>query len=496
MHRTTEAPTVVVGAGLAGLAAALLLALRGKPVVILEAQKAVGGCCSTSVCDGYTFNNGAVYVAVPALLRASFKRLGLSFDREVQLTAIAKPHVTHLDNGTTLHLSTAEDSYAEGAGQELRTQQLRMGLRRLRDRWGPIYRTLVNDVLPEEPSLVRTFAKLWKYLPRMGGHASDLIASYFPDEDLQAAIASTLLYTGLPPDRLPATQIIGLLALLEEGFHLPRGGMGEISAALERELSRRSIPVRLGARVREIVVERGQVRGVVLTDGERIQTTQVIATCSGFSVLKTLLRCVSTPRGLAMKAEEAPLSHRAVAIQVGYSGTPASDAFIVNHTPSMDKQGVMHALAPGRPQWISYTQPTQVLPELAPSNRHIIEMYAPATGIHSVWEWDNAMTDAVVDRYLDALQRRLPAISIECTRVLDPQSFARSRHLYEGALYGIAPGAAPNKFFPHRTPIGGLYLGGQTTFPGYGVPSAIFSGIRAAEALLSDLERSLSSPAP
>ena len=489
MRNPEGLPVIVIGAGLSGMAAALAIARRGRDVIVLEAQDATGGCCSTTNANGYTFNNGAVYVAVPSLLRAAFQRLGLEFDDEVALAAIERPHVTCLENGTAVHLSTVEDSFVDGVRDGPRTRELRDGLRRLREQWGPIYRTLVADVLPEEPSLLRTLARLWRYLPRMGGHAGDLIASYFSDDDLRAAVASTLLYTGLPPERLPSTQIIGLLALLEEGFHLPRGGMGAISAALERELRRRSIPVRSGTRVREITVEHGQVRGVVLADGERIRTSHVVATCAGFDVLERLLPADAVPRSLAAKAEAAPLSHRAVSIQLGCSGLHAPDAFIVNHVPSMREQGAMHVLGAATPQWLSYTRPTQVLPELAPSGRQIIELYAPATGIRRASEWDRAMTDAVVGRYLEALQRRLPGLSIDTTRVLDPRDFARERNLYEGALYGIAPGVAPNRFFPHRTRIGGLYLGGQTTFPGYGVPSAILSGIQSAEALLGDAMR-------
>ncbi|MBB3012704.1 phytoene desaturase [Cupriavidus alkaliphilus] len=490
MRARKEFPTVVIGAGLSGLAAALSLSRRGIPVIVVEAQKTAGGCCSTEVSDGYTFNNGAVYVAVPSLLHAAFGRLGLSFDDEVELVRIAKPHATYLANGTAVHLSTAEHSYMEGASHHRRTQALRDGLARLRDDWRPIYGTLVRDVLPAEPSLLRTVGKLWRHLPRMGGHVNGLIASYFPDGDLQAAVASTLLYTGLAPDRLPATQIIGLLALLEEGFHLPRGGMGAISAALLRNLRSQSVAVRFGTGVREIAVKDGRVDGVVLTDGERIPTSHVVATCSGLGVVKDLLRATDIPRSLAVKADKAPLSHRAISIQIGYSGAAAADAFIVNHVPAMEKQGAMHVRTSDVPQWISYTQPTQVLPELAPGGRHIIEFYAPAGDIGSVSEWNQAWSDSALERYLDALQKRVPGIAIETTRVLDPQDFARQRQLYEGALYGIAPGAPPHRFLPHRTPVSGLYLGGQTTFPGYGVPSAILSGIQSAESLFADLSRS------
>jgi phytoene desaturase len=99
------------------------------------------------------------------------------------------------------------------------------------------------------------------------------------------------------------------------------------------------------------------------------------------------------------------------------------------------------------------------------------------------------MTRESVAGYIEGLRQKLPGLSIDTMRVLDPQDFATHRNLYEGALYGVAPGATPGQFFPHRLSIGGLYLAGQTTFPGYGVPSAMWSGIQAADALLHDARR-------
>ncbi|RQR66953.1 NAD(P)/FAD-dependent oxidoreductase [Burkholderia sp. Bp9126] len=487
MMSDDKRPAVVIGAGLAGLAAALILARNDRPVVVVEASDEAGGCCSTTTNDGFTFNNGAMYVAVPSLIRASFRRLGLDFDREVPLVAIERPHVTHLENGTAVHLSSAATSYVEGDRADARTRQLRDGLGRLQQQWGPVYRTLVDEVLPQEPALLRTLSKLWRYLPRMSGHASRLIEAHFADVDLQAAVASTLLYTGQAPDRLPATQIIGLIAMLEEGFHLPRAGMGAISAALTRALSRRSVPIRFGAHVREIVMENGGARGIVLADGERISTDCVVATCSGFEVVRHLLPAHAVPRRLAHKDRAAPLSHRAISIQVGGSGAVLPRAFITNRVPSMRQQAALHVSAPGVPRWLAYTCPSLVLPELAPSGKAVLELYAPATGIHATSEWTRAMTQAAVDDYLDAIRIHLPGLGIESVRIADPQDFASGRHLYEGALYGIAPGTTPDRFFPHRTGLRGLYLGGQTTFPGYGVPTAMLSGIQAAEMAVRDM---------
>ena len=56
--RNTDLPTIVVGAGPAGLTAALMLAERGRPVIVLEAADQIGGLARTVVADGYRFDLG------------------------------------------------------------------------------------------------------------------------------------------------------------------------------------------------------------------------------------------------------------------------------------------------------------------------------------------------------------------------------------------------------------------------------------------------------
>lgn len=58
MSIPSEAETVVVGAGLAGLAAARHLAAAGAEVVVVEAAGAVGGRVATNVVDGFLIDRG------------------------------------------------------------------------------------------------------------------------------------------------------------------------------------------------------------------------------------------------------------------------------------------------------------------------------------------------------------------------------------------------------------------------------------------------------
>jgi protoporphyrinogen oxidase len=53
-----DKPTVVIGAGPAGLTAGYQLAKRGLPVIVLEAENQVGGIAKTAVRDGYRFDLG------------------------------------------------------------------------------------------------------------------------------------------------------------------------------------------------------------------------------------------------------------------------------------------------------------------------------------------------------------------------------------------------------------------------------------------------------
>lgn len=480
----TSLPCIVIGAGLAGLSTALALARTGREVALLEAAGTVGCCCSTRRMDGYVFNNGALYVALPSLLRRAFAELGLDFDAEVPLVPIAHPHEAHLDDGTVVHLGSLDVARVDGPHSARRTAQLRAGLAALQREWRMAYGRLRDDILPREPSLPWMLARLWRDLPKLTLRADRLIARHFPDPALQAGVASLLLYTGTPPQHLPAAQMMSLLALLDEGFHLPRTGMGAITAALHRVLLAQGVSVRCGCKVARIEVERGAVASVVLADGERIRARNVVATCSGFDVVERLLPSSEVPAALRRTARKAPMAHRAIAIQLGGRFEPSSPSFVVNHVPGMDRQALMHQAETGVPRWLSWTVPSTVLPELAPTGTGIVETFAPVSGIGRAQEWRPATTERAAEWHLAALRRHLPDLQIDTLRVLDPQAFAHQRHLHEGALYGIAPGAAPNRYFPHRTALPGLFLAGQTTFPGFGVPTAMFSGLQAAAALI------------
>lgn len=474
---------VVIGAGLSGLAAALRLCNGGREVVVLEAGAHAGGCCSTADVDGFRFNNGALYVATPSLLRHAFARLDLDLDACVRLHRIVVPQLSVLDSGTRVFTTTADGSWVEG--DDKRTARLRAELGDLHRRWRPIYRELIERVLPYELSLPRALARLWRYLPKLSGTVATLLERRFADAEVRAAVGAITLYTGLAPQRTPVTQIVGLLALLEEGFFLPEGGMGSIPAAIQRRLLAAGATLRLNARVQRIEYRDGRLLGVRLADGERVTASTVVATNSALDVVANLLDPALMPSRLQRHARRAPLSHRAISIQLGVAPAAGfrAPAFAVNHVPLLDQQHRFHVPPQGVPRWYGYTNPTTVLPDLAPEGNAIIEMFAPAPPKASAAAIGADEVAEIAGRYIDAVSAEMPFRTLGW-RVAGPADFVRERHLYEGALYGLSPGAAPADYFPRAAGLPGLYLAGQTTYPGYGVPTAMLSGLHAADAIL------------
>jgi phytoene dehydrogenase-like protein len=98
-------------------------------------------------------------------------------------------------------------------------------------------------------------------------------------------------------------------------------------------------------------------------------------------------------------------------------------------------------------------------------------------------EWDEDRKERIVAAAVRSLSR-LHDMEVAVTRAQSPKDFQGRMHLYKGSLYGLSPLADPRSQFEHKSDVPGLYMAGQTTFPGYGVGPAAMSGILAAEALL------------
>jgi phytoene dehydrogenase-like protein len=290
------------------------------------------------------------------------------------------------------------------------------------------------------------------------------------------------LYNGVPPERMPISAILGLVAQICEGFYLPEGGMGQVPQVLSCALQKRGVKVFLNSEVEKIIVENNHVRGVVIKHSGQFDTPAVISTASGMQTFGSLIDAKDVPSRIAPKLQHPRLSHRAVSVQLGLRNKIAAPAHSVSVLPWMEQQQDLFLQDGSEMKFPVFFVPTFTMPELAPKGGSIIEMFYPVRADLPLDYWDERRKARLTESAVASLSRTYD-LDIAVTRVRSPRDFLETMRLFQGALYGLSPVVTPREHFPYTTPIAGLFLAGQTTFPGYGVGAAMTSGVFAAQAL-------------
>jgi phytoene desaturase len=478
----------IIGAGVSGLAAGIHLARQGFEVSLFEARSTLGGCCSTTNIDGFTFNNGAMFVAVPRLLDHAFGRLGLDREPLLPLRRINAPQATFLPGGTSVTFGTGRNALVEGPNGLARTAVLQDVIERCMAKWSPVLEDFTDDLLTQPLSVLRVMSRTWRHLPKLRGSLAAELCRQFSDPEVRAAIAAVTLYTGLPPERTPVFQIFGFISMLQDGLYLPEGGMGAISGVMHKAFCDLGGKVIAGTRVEKIRTEGGRVRALVIEGKEEVLTDAVISTAGGMATFTDLMDPSTVPSSMKRRVLHAPLSHQTLCIQLGLANQLQAPAHSVNRVPLLEEQYRLLAPQPAGIEWLSYTVPTLTMPELASAGGSIVEMFTAVDQTLALGAWDAEAKEAAADEAIAALARHHP-LDVAVRRITSPKDYATRMNLFEGAVYGLSPAAKPSQQFPQAPPVTGLFLAGQTTYPGFGVAPAMFSGIFAADALIGSLSR-------
>jgi 1-hydroxycarotenoid 3,4-desaturase len=491
--RPDDLPVIVVGAGVAGLAAAIDLAARGHAVTVLERSASPGGKMRTVRVGGRAIDAGPTVLTMRWVFDELFARAGATFGERLGLeqASILARHAWDGAGELDLHADfvRSRDAIAAFAGRA----DARGFERFCRDARA-IYETLEGPFLrgsrPGPLTLARRVGLAhWPRLARLRPFTSlwRALGGYFRDPRLQQLFGRYATYIGSSPFAAPATLM--LIAHVEmAGVWYVTGGMHALARALEALARERGAELRYGADVAEIEIEGGAARAVRLASGERLAARAVVLNADAAALANG---CFGTAAAQALQPSKAPPSLSAItwSLLARTRGFP-----LVRHNVffSSDYRAEFDAIfrdsqLPAAPTVYVCAQDRgdAGLAAADDTERLFCLINAPALGDAG------PIADGVLARARDAsfslLQRC--GLQVEVTDgplVTQPTDFAWLFPASGGALYGPASHGWQATFQRPgtTTAVRGLVLAGGSVHPGAGVPMAALSGRLAAAALL------------
>ncbi len=494
MPAKVKGPTdnvVIVGAGLAGLSAALRLAGAGRKVTVVERESVPGGRNGLLNKSGYSFDTGPSVLTMPDLIADALACVGEDIKDWLDLIPLKPLYRAFYDDGSQLDVHSDTNQMREEIAKTISPAEA-VGYGKYVDFVTKLYKYEMKDFIDRNidsplnlltPNLARLIA--------LGGFRklSPKVNQFLKDPRTQKVYSFQAMYAGVSPQQ--ALAIYAVIAYMDSvnGVFFPKGGMHAVPRAMAAAAQKHGVTFKYNSTVTAIEKSNGRATAVITESGERI-TCDVVVLNPDLPVawrdllggqprsvkrLKYSPSCATLLIGSSKKYDH--LAHHN--IHFGKSWAGVFDELIKKKTLMSDPS-------------ILVTLPSKDDPTLAPAGKSSYYVLFPTPNLTADIDWKK-----IGPRYRDEMIKALEdrgysgfADSIEVEHLTTPLDWQK-----QGMEAG-APFASAHTFFqtgpfrPRNLAKGyeNIVFAGSGTQPGVGVPMVLISGRLAAERIVGPVK--------
>jgi C-3',4' desaturase CrtD len=490
---------VVVGAGVGGLTTAALLARAGLDVSVLEAHIYAGGCAGTFYHQGYRFDAGAT---LPTGFYPGGPMYTVGQAAGIERWPVHPGYpamVVHLPDGTRISRHTGDARWEErrrAFGPEAqpfwrwqeKTSDALWDLALRMPSWPP-------QTTGEAVALAGDGLAWWwddprnRFGPGLALDAFRPVAAHLrgASERLRLFVDAQLLIASQTTSRhTNALYGASALDLPRRGVVHAAGGMGAIAETLVEALVRNGGHVHFRQEAARIVVERGHPVAVETRKGASFPADAVILNLPPWNAAQLL--GPHAPRRLQHLPTRPQKAWGAFMVYVGLDGSAVPAEFPLHHQVVLGKP-----FGNGNTVFLSLSPAWDEM--RAPAGRRALTI-STHTELDPWWDLFERDRDAYearkvayADRVLNAAEVALPGVREAADLILPgtPVTFQRFTRRLWGWVGGFPQTSLFRAWGPRLTP--GLWLVGDSIFPGQSVPAVALGGVRVARSLLAHLGR-------
>ncbi|TCR64039.1 phytoene dehydrogenase-like protein [Bosea sp. BK604] len=479
---------IVVGAGMAGLSAAALLAQQGYRILVVEHHDRPGGCMTSwvrkprdrgRIARRFVFDAGVQDISGLSA-QAPVQHLLAQLDEENGLQWLPVQH-RYVINGTSIdlprHWTALEQLLCSRFADE--AQGISAFLREIRLIYDELYAGMraadYRPVAQLTPLAQADWSRQFRYAAQAAGQPYvELLRRHIRNPTLISLFSILSEYVTNDPACLSLTDMVPLFGYYIGGGFYPAGGAQKLPDLLCGFIRRHHGEIRLKCRAERFILRDGAIAGIELASGQSVHAPVVISNADIAASHGAMLGPYQLPPRYRQRLKQLKRGPTAILINFGLDRIPDMPARVF-----VEQDGLIFGLG----------NPSAIDPSLAPPGHAALSLlHLLPEDEASSWfelgdrEYESAKA-ACAETLIAAAGKVIPDLDrhIVHHEVAAPPTFRHYIQAENGSIYGAARG----QWCPGvKSPVPGLFLAGAGTATGPGVEAAVLSGIHAAHAIM------------